>query len=78
MADLALAAVLRRLREGQGGSREAIAHRAGISYTTLAKIELGQSTPSWDTVRALAAALGVTMADLGAAVDVAEQPHGAG
>ncbi len=68
-ADPALAAVLRRLRAERGLSQESAAHQAGISYTTLAKIELGQSAPAWATMRALVDALGVSMAELGAAID---------
>jgi len=67
--DAALAAVLRRLRTDRGLSQEAVAHRADISFTTLAKIELGQSSPAWATVRAIARALGVTMGELGSAID---------
>ncbi|MGH2902792.1 MAG: helix-turn-helix domain-containing protein [Solirubrobacteraceae bacterium] len=68
-ADLALAAVLRRLRTDRGLSQEAVAHRAGISYTTLAKIELGTASPAWATVRSIADALGITLSELAAAVE---------
>jgi transcriptional regulator with XRE-family HTH domain len=68
-SDPALAAVLRRLRTDRGLSQEAVAHRADISFTTLAKIELGQSAPGWATVRAIARALDVTMGELGDAID---------
>ncbi len=71
-SDPALAAVLRRLRTDRGLSQEAVAHRADISFTTLAKIELGQSAPAWRTVRAVARALGVTMGELGDAIDAEE------
>jgi transcriptional regulator with XRE-family HTH domain len=70
--DPALAAVLRRLRAERGLSQEAVAHRAEISFTTLAKIELGQSAPAWTTVRAIARALEISMGDLGTAVDAEE------
>lgn len=71
-SDPALAAVLRRLRTDRGLSQEAVAHQADISFTTLAKIELGQSAPGWATVRAIARALGVTMGELGDAIDAEE------
>ena len=71
-SDPALAAVLRRLRTDRGLSQEAVAHRADISFTTLAKIELGQSAPGWATVRAVARALDVTMGELGDAIDAEE------
>jgi transcriptional regulator with XRE-family HTH domain len=74
-ADPALAAVLRRLRVDRGLSQESLAHRADISYTTLAKIELGRSAPAWATVRAIAQVLGVTMGELGDAIDTHERDH---
>jgi transcriptional regulator with XRE-family HTH domain len=67
--DPALATALRRLREERGLPREELAYRAGISVGALARIELGHSSPSWATVAEIARALGVTMAQLGQAVD---------
>lgn len=67
--DLALAAVLRRLREAQDASQESLAHRAGITASSLHRIEIGQASPAWSTVRAIAGALDVTMAELSAAVE---------
>lgn len=72
--DPALATVLRRLRTELDLSQESIAHKAGISYTTLANIELAQSAPAWGTVRAIAEALGVSMGKLGTAVDAEQRP----
>ncbi len=74
--DTALAAVLRRLRTERELSQEAVAHQAGVSYTTLAKIELAQSNPGWATVRAIADALGVTLAELAAAVEAQSRQQG--
>ena len=73
--DPALAAVLRRLRTESGLSQEAVAHQAGVSYTTLAKIELAQSNPGWATVRAIADALGVTLVELASAVEAHGRPR---
>lgn len=67
--DPALAATVRRLREDRGITREALAFRSGITTGSLARIELGQSVPGWDTVRLLAKALDITLAELGAAVE---------
>lgn len=67
--DPALAAVLRRLRLERGESQESVAYRSGLSSGSYARIELAQSAPGWDTVRSIARALKVTMAELGAAVD---------
>jgi transcriptional regulator with XRE-family HTH domain len=44
-----------------------------MTFATVAKLELGQSSPAWATVRAIARALGITMAELGAAIE-AEEP----
>jgi transcriptional regulator with XRE-family HTH domain len=69
----ALAAVLRRLRETRGLSQEALAQRAEIALNTYSRIERGQASPTWPTVRALAAALDVSMAELGAAIDAEDR-----
>jgi transcriptional regulator with XRE-family HTH domain len=68
-ADSALASALRQARERSGRSQEAIAHDAGTTVGTLARIERAQTNPTWTTVRRLASALGLTMAELGRAVD---------
>jgi transcriptional regulator with XRE-family HTH domain len=70
--DPALATVVRRLREQRGLTREVLAYHAGITTGSLARIELVQSTPGWDTVRSLAAALEISLRDLGAAVEAPE------
>jgi transcriptional regulator with XRE-family HTH domain len=67
--DAALPAVLRRLREARGLSQEATAAAAGVALNTYSRIETAQSSPSWPTVRQIAVALDVTMAELGAAID---------
>jgi transcriptional regulator with XRE-family HTH domain len=46
-----------------------LAFRSGVTTGSLARIELGQSVPGWDTVRLLAAGLGVTLVELSAAVE---------
>jgi transcriptional regulator with XRE-family HTH domain len=69
--DSALAATLRRLREERGMTREALAFHSGITVGSLARIELAQAVPGWDTVRVLATALGLGMVDLSAAVEAA-------
>jgi transcriptional regulator with XRE-family HTH domain len=67
--DRDLADVLRSLRERQGRSQEALAHEAGLTVATLARVERGQSNPTWTTVTRIAAALDVSLAQLGRAVD---------
>jgi transcriptional regulator with XRE-family HTH domain len=67
--DPALAATLRRIREQRGVTREALAFRSGITAGSLARIELAQAVPRWNTVRLLAQALNVSMVELSAAVE---------
>jgi transcriptional regulator with XRE-family HTH domain len=67
--DPILAALLRRLREERGLSQEALAYKAGITAGSLGRIELAQSSPAWATVRQIARALDVTMAELSASVE---------
>jgi transcriptional regulator with XRE-family HTH domain len=69
--DPALAAVLRRLRLERGTTQEALAYRSGITTGSLARIELGQATPTWTTVRQIAQALEVSLVELAAAVEAA-------
>ncbi len=68
-ADPHLAAVLRELRKDRGLSQEALGHQARITAGSLARIELGQASPEWSTVRRIADALGVSMVDLAARVE---------
>jgi transcriptional regulator with XRE-family HTH domain len=49
--------------------QEDLAHEAGISTSTLSRVERGLHQPSLPTLRKLAVALGVSLADL---VDPAE------
>jgi transcriptional regulator with XRE-family HTH domain len=67
--DEALAAALREMREERDETRQALAQRSGITAGSLARIELGQASPSWVTVRQIARALNVTMRELGAVVE---------
>jgi transcriptional regulator with XRE-family HTH domain len=45
-------------------TQEALAEKASITTRALSQIETGNANPTWATVRDLAAALGVTMAEL--------------
>ncbi len=67
--DPALAAAIRRLREQRGMTQEALAFASGVTTGSIARVELCQSVPGWDTVRQIADALGVTLAELAAAVE---------
>lgn len=54
---------VRELRKQRSLSREALAVRAGVSYATVSRIESG-SYPSQRTIRQLASALQVPVAEL--------------
>jgi transcriptional regulator with XRE-family HTH domain len=61
-----LGRVIRELRARNQLSQEALGQRAGVHRTYVSLIESGDVNPSWGNVRKLAAALGVSMAELGA------------
>jgi transcriptional regulator with XRE-family HTH domain len=54
------AARLKGLREAAGLTQPQLAERAGMNQYGIAKLEQGVREPSWATVQALAAALGVS------------------
>jgi len=68
-ADQALAGALRYLREGRGITQEEVAHRAGLTVTAVARVERGRTDPAWSTVRLIADALDVSLAELVVAVE---------
>ena len=70
-ADPNLARALRALREERGLSQEALAHAAQMTMSSYARIERGQSTPTWLTVIHVAEALGVTLRELVDAIEAA-------
>jgi len=69
--DKTLGAVLRGVREERGLTQEVVAFHAGITTGTLARLELGDSDPSWSTIRSVANALDLSLQDLAAAVEAA-------
>jgi transcriptional regulator with XRE-family HTH domain len=71
--DQALGAAIRVLRQNAGLTQEGLAHAAGLTFGTVARTELAQATPRWASVRAIVEALGVSWAELGAAIDVVER-----
>ncbi len=60
----ALGKAIKELRERGGATQEAVAHDAGITTATLGVIERGLSNPTWATLKGIATALGVSMAEL--------------
>ncbi len=69
--DPSLAAALKGLREQRAITQEVLAFNAGISVGTLARIEGARTAPSWDSVRRIIDALGVSYAELAAALESA-------
>lgn len=55
---------LKKLRADRKMTQEALAEKAGISRTYLARLELGQQDPTLTTLKSLAKALKVTVATL--------------
>lgn len=51
---------LRELRTAAGLSQQELAQRAGMSLRQMSRLETGENVPTWPTILALAAALGVT------------------
>jgi transcriptional regulator with XRE-family HTH domain len=68
-----LAVVLRRLREDRGMTLETLAFKSGVSIGSLGRIELGRSSAAWSTVMQIIDALGVSLTDLGAAIEQANK-----
>jgi transcriptional regulator with XRE-family HTH domain len=67
--DPALGGALRQLRLERELSQEEISHASNVSLGTYGKIERNAVAPGWSTVRSIAKALGITMRELGEAVD---------
>jgi transcriptional regulator with XRE-family HTH domain len=68
-SDADLVQAIRNLRARRGLSQEAVARAADLTLSSYARIERGLANPTWRTVSNIADALGVTLAELGAAVD---------
>jgi transcriptional regulator with XRE-family HTH domain len=70
--DPALALAIKRLREDRGLTQEDVAFSAALSASALSRIERGQNSPGWTTVRRLAEALDVDLSELAAAIEAVE------
>jgi len=65
MDEKGLGKQLQAARQTAGLTQQALCHKAGLSYSTLAKIERGAiKAPSIFTIQRIAEALGTTLADL--------------
>lgn len=67
--DPALGQALRKLREERGMTQEGVAHAADLTLGAYGRIERSEVAPAWPTVRAVARGLGISVKELGAAVD---------
>jgi transcriptional regulator with XRE-family HTH domain len=67
--DPTLGKALRQLREARNMTQEGVSHAADMTLGAYGRIERNEVAPAWPTVRAIARGLGVSMAELGAAVD---------
>lgn len=65
----ALGEAIRQLRRKRGATQESVAQAADLTAATLSLIERGQANPTWDTVKKIAAALRISMGELGKLVD---------
>ncbi len=71
-AQLALGEAIRALRKKQDNSQEKLAREAGITPNMVSLIERGEGNPSWVTVRGIANALGLSVAELAKAAEKLE------
>jgi transcriptional regulator with XRE-family HTH domain len=62
--DPVLAAVLKQLREERDVTQEELAYEAGITVSSLSRIERGLTSPGWITVGKITQALGISLAEL--------------
>jgi transcriptional regulator with XRE-family HTH domain len=60
----AFSEVVRDVREQKKLSRNAVAKKAGLHQTYIGLLERGERSPNLDTAKAIAAALGVSLATL--------------
>jgi transcriptional regulator with XRE-family HTH domain len=57
---ITFAARLREVRAAAKMTQHELAERSGVHRQTIARLELGTREPTWETVQALARALGVS------------------
>jgi transcriptional regulator with XRE-family HTH domain len=59
-----LGGAIKRLRIERNLTQEDLAHKAGITTGTLSRTETGETSPSWRTVKSIAAGLDMSAAEL--------------
>jgi transcriptional regulator with XRE-family HTH domain len=63
-AQPALGQAVRALRQKAGMSQEALAARAGLDASSIARVEAGQVDPTWGSMRRIASGLGIPLEEL--------------
>jgi transcriptional regulator with XRE-family HTH domain len=66
---VAVGLVIAELRNAKGLTQEGLAHAAGLHWTYIGQVERGERNLSYKSVRKLADGLGVSMQQLGRAID---------
>jgi transcriptional regulator with XRE-family HTH domain len=64
ISKIALGVAIRHMRHDRGLTIEDLAFKAGIHHTHLSRIERGHGNPKWDTLRAIASGLDVSLSTL--------------
>lgn len=73
-----LAKAIRELRTAHGLTLDTLAAKAGMHTTYLSRIERGHSSPTWEKLTGIAAALGLPISAIVAAAQAqADGPDGA-
>ncbi len=67
-----LARAIKRLREERGWSQEDLGYRANLDRSWVGNLETERLNPLWGTVRKIAAALEVTVAEIATLADELE------
>jgi XRE family transcriptional regulator, aerobic/anaerobic benzoate catabolism transcriptional regulator len=60
----ALGKAIRQVREERGMTQEALAQEAGVTVGHMSMIERGHSNPTWGTIKGIANALKISIADV--------------
>jgi transcriptional regulator with XRE-family HTH domain len=73
----ALGRVVRQIRTERDLTQAEVARAMDVDPSVISHLELGHSNPAWGSVKRLAAALGVTIADLAAQAEAVERREAA-
>ena len=68
----ALARTLKEARDRAGFTQRELAERANIDQARISQLESGRLNPTWGTLRAISAALGMKLSELAAEAEAIE------